>query len=173
MQEQQIADDLKFIRSMVERTQRRIDPGAPIMITWGVICLVGYPLSEWLAATGRHQWINALWLVLTLLVGTPLSALFGYRIGRRSVTAGVKSHISRQLGWVWLILVPNGVVWTLLLPRLAPHAGVVVFVSVVVAALVQYRAGMILGLAMGLGCIVPAVIALRRERRWNSEDARA
>lgn len=199
MEPAQLNEDLRFIRSMVERTQSRIDPGAPFLITWGLICLVGFPLSGWLQETGRADQVNALWLILAL-VGASLSSLFGYRIARRRQSEGVSSYISKQIGWVWWLLVPNGIVWSALASSLDPKlgvfvwagvygiglammgilyskewllAGIGVFVAIPMAALLRPHSSTILGVMMGLGCIVPALIALRRQRRWKTADARA
>lgn len=189
--------DLKFIRSMMERTQRQIDPASPIMITWGLICLFGYPASHWLAMRGQHIQINRLWWALWLLGGL-LSMFFGCRMKKREMNRGIRSYISRQIAWVWAILVVNGVVWMksgilrdlfggpgfiwaalygigismmgILYSKEWLVAGIGIFIMILVAAVVKPYAYIILGAAMGLGCIIPALIAQRRMRRWERED---
>ena len=52
-EQQQLSEDLRFIRSMIERTQPRFYAAAPIMILWGLICLAGFPATEWLIAHDR------------------------------------------------------------------------------------------------------------------------
>ena len=202
MERQELTEDLKFIRSMIERTQLRIDARAPITLTWGVIALVGFPMASWLADHGRAEQIDSLWFVLLWLIGAPLSAYFGWRAKKKSATLGGNSYVSRQIGWVWLVLVPNGILWSGLvrfglgMPQLMVFvwaavygiglavmgilysrewliAGVAVFASVPIAAFSLPQSGLILGVAMGLGCIFPAVIALLRERRGKVADAHA
>ena len=37
-----VPNDLKFIRDMVEKSHQEIDPEAPVMIVWGLVCMIGY-----------------------------------------------------------------------------------------------------------------------------------
>lgn len=199
MNQNQMADDLKFIRSMAERTQRQIDPRAPIIITWGVICLLGYPASQWLAIHQYFEQISWLWLGLGLL-GAVLSMFFAHQIHKQEINRGVKSYISKQIALVWIILVSNGIVWTLLGIFHNPHqspgpgfiwaalygiglsmmgilyskewfiSGIAIFIAIVFATFARPYASIILGITMGLGCIIPGVIAQQRLRQWEKKN---
>ena len=98
----QLNDDLKFIRSMVERTQPRIYAAAPILITWGLVSLIGFPATGWMAANRMYGQIDALWMVLVVLIGAPASAHFGYRAQKRCEHGCVIPAVSalrRQREW--------------------------------------------------------------------------
>ena len=181
---------------MIDRTRPRIDAAAPIVLTWGVICLIGFPLTEWLVKNGRAGMVDSLWFVLAVLIGAPLSAYFGWRAGKRCSAMGVTPYVARQIGWLWAVLVPNGVLWSFLVrfgldaPYLMPFvwagvygsglavmgilyskewliAGIGVFVAIPVSVLYMSYAGTLLRTTMGLCCIVPALISMR-----NQVDAR-
>ena len=170
-----VHDDLKFIRDMVERTHRQIDPGAPIYITWGLLCLIGYTATHFLKTYQMHRHINNTWLAL-YAIGIPLCFFFGYRMHKREEARGVRSHISRQIGWIWFIMIGNGILWGTfrfggrflgdinfwwaLIYGIALSmtgvvyskewllAGIGVFIGMVTAAVIEPYADLILGLAM-------------------------
>ena len=198
MQNQQLTEDLRFLRSMIDRTRPRIDAAAPIMITWGSIALIGSPLTEWLIRNHRFDDIDRVWAVLIMLIGVPLSAYFGYRAKKQCALLGVTPYVARQIGWVWAVLIPNLVAWSFLVRFWlhAPHlmvfvsaaiygiglammgilyskewmiAGLSVFIAIPTAAFYLEHAQTVLGMVIGISCIVPALISLRRQ----SEDRKA
>lgn len=218
MENSKIAEDLKFMRSMIERTQRQIDPGAPSIIVWGIVCIIGYCGTQWLLVHAKHGYdFNILWGILYLF-GFSLSWFFDHRLKKRMIAKGIKSYISKQINWVWAILVINGIVWGCLIFFNNMHlahgtldgkafvevylrslrsvmflwagiygialtmmgilyskewliAGIAVFVSIVIATFVRPYSYIILGIVMGLGCIIPGLIAIRRQRKWEAESA--
>jgi hypothetical protein len=194
MENSNVAEDLRFMRLMIERTQRQIDPLSPVMIVWGIICLVGYPASHWLAEQGRFRQIATLWLGLGAL-GIILTAVFVFRLVRSEIMRGVRSRILFQICMVWFILSANGIIWSLLFPtnQFFPWAmlyaialsmmgilytkewliaGIGVFVAIIVSALLRPYSSFILGTAMGLGCIIPALIAQKRLRVWKADHVK-
>ena len=76
LEEQKIAaDDLKFMRSVVEKTCRKIDPGWPIMITWGLILMIGFPLLYFLKIRQLDNWLwHIQWLLV--VIGFSISIYF-------------------------------------------------------------------------------------------------
>ena len=52
-----IGDDLKFMRSAVEKTYRPVKPDVRIMIAWGLICLITYTAIHFMAASNLYKWI--------------------------------------------------------------------------------------------------------------------
>jgi hypothetical protein len=103
---------------------------------------------------------------------------------------GVTPYVAKQIGWLWAVLVPNGVLWGFLVrfgldaPYLMPFvwaavygiglavmgilyskewliAGIAVFAAIPIAALHLSHSGTLLGITMGLCCMVPALISMR------------
>ncbi len=200
MENKQFADDLQFMRSIIEKTHRQIDPGIPIIITWGLICLVGYPATQWLIAQQRYDWINPLWWAL-YAIGFPLSFLFIYRLSRSQFVKGQISHVVKQVGLIWWVLITNGIIlgsfgigkgrlfadigfmWAwiyciaismmgIVYSKEWLYAGIGIFVGILLALALKPYSYVVLGLATGAGCIIPSIIALRRLRRLGKEDER-
>ncbi len=191
-----VAEDLKFIRSIVERTHREIDPGAPTLIMWGLLCLIGYTATHILMPYQMYRQINNVWLTL-YAIGFPLSLFFGYKLYKREEIRGVRSHISRQIGWIWFIMIGNGILWgtfrfggrflgdinfwwALILGLALSMTGIVyskewlwagigVFFGMLAAIFIKPYTYLILGLATCLGCVIPSIIALRRLHRLEKE----
>jgi hypothetical protein len=191
-----VPDDLKFIRAMVERTHREIDPEAFSMITWGLVCMVIYFGTYFLAI---HKMFNCIPYVLfpSLAVGGIVGGISSYRVSKRQKAQGMVSHIWKQLNWVWLILLPNAVLWSILglfkdyfggpgFIWAAVYAialsitgiiyskewlfgGIAIFVAIIIASFVRPYSYLILGTVMGMACIIPAIIAHRRFRRSEKE----
>ena len=60
-------DDLKFMRSAVEKTYRQVKPVTHVVIMWGLICIITYATIHFMAASHLHKWIPS--------VGWPLVAI--------------------------------------------------------------------------------------------------
>jgi len=57
-----VPEDLKFIRSVIEKTHRAFDPGSPVIIVWGLIFLIGYPATQYFLTTQRlYDFILPVW----------------------------------------------------------------------------------------------------------------
>ena len=48
-------DDIRYIREVLERTRRRIDPHAFHFVHWGFIVLLWYPAMNLLALRGERR----------------------------------------------------------------------------------------------------------------------
>ena len=81
------ADDLQFIRSVMNRTHRRIDPHAFHFVLWGAIVLVWYPLANWLELQGE-QTLFFVVMGLALAIGSVGSGLFEWRLSKRPTQDG-------------------------------------------------------------------------------------
>ena len=70
------ADNLKFMRSVIEKTCRKIDPGWPIMIVWGLVFLIGFPVLYYLKMNQLDRWI---WPIqgLLIMIGVGTTIYFG------------------------------------------------------------------------------------------------
>ena len=59
------AEDLKFIRSVIEKTHRAFKPGAPIIIVWGLIFMIGYPVTQYCLTTPPlHEFLQPMWIIM-------------------------------------------------------------------------------------------------------------
>ena len=192
MKEKEASENLQFMRSAIEKTRRDFDPGAVGMIAWGLACLIGYIAMHFLATPTHYKFIWPMWVLLLAIAGC-INVVCDIRIRRREKKAGMVPLLSRQVEWIWAIAVLHGIVWSILglfrdwyggpgflwalVYSIALCAtgiihsrewlwgGLGVFVGMIAAFLVKDYAYIILGLAMGAGCIVPAIIAQRNYRK--------
>jgi hypothetical protein len=191
------ADDLKFMRSVIEKTCRKIDPGWPILIAWGLILTIGFPLLYFL----EIQLDNWLWHIQWLLVviGLSLSIYFVTKAIKRERKAGLISKLSRQIYWIFIILSANGIIWTcldlfrdpiggfgflwtaicgiglsmvgILYSREWLYGGLGIFAGIIAAYFIEPYAYVILGIVTGLAFIIPATISQRNYREQEKKDA--
>ncbi len=186
------ADDLKFMRSVVEKTHKEIDPEAPVMIVWGLVCMIGYTAIYFLVMHQLYKWIWRVYLPL-LAIGVCVTVVSGIRVSKRQKKTGLVPQLSKQIGWVWMVVLAHGVVWStlglffdffggpgflwamvysialsmtgIIYSREWLWGGIGIFAGMVAAFIIKDYAYLILGLAMGAGCIIPAIIAQRRYLR--------
>jgi len=199
-EEQKIsAEDLKFMRSVIEKTNRAFNPGASVMIVWGLICMIGYPATQYfLAAPQLYDFILPVWLILWV-VGASVTIFNGIIAEIREKRSGVISRRSNQIGLVWFILLFNGTAWSamglhkvyfgelaflwavifgfglsimgILSSKEWLFGGIAIFISILAASIMKEHAYVILGIVMGLACIIPAIIAQRNYRKQEKENA--
>ena len=192
------AENLQFMRSAVERTYRDFDPGAASWIAWGLMCMIGYTAMHFLATETHYKLILPMWALLLPITGG-INIVCDAKIRKREKKAGMIPLLSRQVGWIWTVAVLHGAVWSclrlfgdwhigygflwalvysialsatgIILSKEWLWGGIGVFVGMVVAFLVQDYAYIIIGFAMGLGCIIPAIIAQKNYRKQEKENA--
>jgi hypothetical protein len=194
------AKDVAFLRDLMARAQRRIDPHAFHFVLWGTLVLVWYPAINWLQDRGRLTHMAVVGGV-GLLLGVVGSAFLGARVARRTRVAGEDTAVGDRIGAVVMANVAAGValsvfapatdlvhgravpiLWGLVYASIAFHvgmlysrdfvwSGVAIFAGAVAAMFVPHAAGYVLGPVMGLGMIVPGLLAERRVRRLSREDA--
>jgi len=192
------ASDLEYVRRVIERTQARVDPHAFHFVLWGTLVLFVYPLLNWLE-TAAPDWRLPIG-VAALVVGAAGSALLEWRLQTRPRVAGENTFVARPvvlivspvLGAAALLSAigpPTGavpgpyvpVVWGFAYAVMAFMVGVVytteylvagaaIFAGSVVALLHVDVAGYVLGPCMGLGMIVPGLMAERRVARMRADD---
>ncbi|MCI0650951.1 MAG: hypothetical protein L0Z55_03615 [Planctomycetes bacterium] len=185
------ARDLEYIRRMLERTQQRIDPHAFHFVHWGAIVLVWYPLMNYFEESGQLAWRLPVSIV-AIALGTLLSFAREIRLSRAPRLAGENTYIGRQVGIIVAGCIGAGVVlsgfapatgfvdgpevpviWGLVYSALAFMtgvvytreflvSGVVIFAGTLLAMAIQQYNGFILGPFMGLGMIIPGLVAERR-----------
>jgi len=192
------ADDLKFMRSVIEKTCKKVDPGWQMIAAWGLIVMIGFPLLYFLKI---HQIDNWLWRIQWILVVTGFS--FSIYIVKRAIVReraiGVISKLSKQIYLVFIILSANGFIWTyldlfrdqiggfgflwtaicgielsmigIIYSREWLCGGMAIFIGIIAASFTEQYAYYILGIVTGLSCIVPAIIARRNYRKQEKENA--
>ncbi len=195
MQGGQAKSDLGYIRNVLERTERAVDPHAFHFVIWGALVLVWYPLANWFQLRGRMGEMFAV-MAAALFIGSVLSTVLEVRLRVAPRIRSENTYVGRQIVTiVWGALVPAillsaagpplelvagphiPLVWGLAYAVMAYGLGVVyrreffvsaaaIFVAFLVALRFADYAGYILGPAMGLGLLIPGVMAESRVRRW-------
>ncbi len=197
MEEKELVENLQFMRLAIERTRRDFDPEAPVMIVWGLVCMIGYTTIYFLVMHGLYKWIWPVYLPL-LAIGLCVTVVSGIRVSRRQKKAGLVPQISNQIGWVWMVVLAHGVLWStlglffdffggpgflwamvysialsitgIIYSKEWLWGGIGIFAGMVAAFIIKDYAYLILGFAMGLGCIVPAIIAQKRYLKQKREN---
>ena len=200
MERTEASRDLEFIRSVVDRSSRRVDAHAFHNVHWGLIVLVWFPLANWFEQSGRLSWMIALG-VGSVVLGVSIGVVREIRLAKTPRLPGENTFISRQValmvgasivaGMTLSAIAPatgfiDGgnvpIIWGLVYTNIAFTMGVVVnrgdflwsgvliFAGVVAAMFLQQWNGYILGPAMGLGMIVPGVRAERRLRELIEDE---
>ncbi len=200
MEDKELNENLEFMRLAIEKTRHDFDPGTTIFIMWGILCLIGYTSSHFLAANQAYAKINTVWLSL-YVIGIPMSIYLGYRISRRLETRGVVPYIYIQIGWIWGIMVLSGIVfgtfgvgrsffsdinflWAWVYAISLSMTGIVyskewlmggigIFAGMLAAIFLKQYAYLILGFAMCAGCVIPSLITQKRLRDVEKENAQA
>ena len=193
-----LAGDLKFMRSVIEKTYRLYDPRWPVMIIWGLIFLIGLPATQYFLATPQlKDFVQPMWIIMWV-IGAAVGIFDGIRCEIREKKTGYVSRLSNQLGLIWFILLLNGSIWSIgpfsvffgkqaflwaaifgfglsvsgiLSSKEWLFGGVAIFISILAASIIEEYAYVILGIAIGLGCIVPAIVAQRNYRKQEKENA--
>jgi hypothetical protein len=138
-----VDEDLKFIRSVIEKTYRAFDPGSWIYIVWGLI-----------------------WYIL-LLNGTVWSAM--------ALQGGYFDELVcfSELDFLWTVIFGFGLsIMGILSSKEWLFGGIAIFIAILAASFIKEHAYVILGIVMGLACIVPAIIAKRNYRKQEKENAK-
>ena len=188
MKNEEIADNLNFMRSAVEKSYKQVNPCTHTMIMWGIICMIGYPAIHFLVKLQLFKWILPFFLSL---VGFGLCYIFItlFIVTKRNQTAGFVPLLGKQLTWVWIIImVVHGLTWSILgtvfknycagdpgflfaiLFSIALsitgilhskewlYGGMLIFAGALLAFFMKDYGYIVLGLATGAGLIVPAII---------------
>ncbi len=108
------ADDLKVMRSAVEKTYKEVRPDTHILIMWGVICLIIYPTIHFLVKYQLFNWILPFFLSL-MAIGLCYVFVTWLLITRRDKKVGFIPLIKKQAFWAWMIImVLHGLTWSIL-----------------------------------------------------------
>lgn len=192
-------DDLSFIKQVLDRTHRMIDPHAFHYVHWGGIVLIWYPLANLFIDLGRQAWVLPL-SVVAIALGMALSTFREIRLARRPRLEGQNTFVGRQVVWILAVSLGAGgalsglapatgfiegadvpIIWGLAYANMAFMIGVIytrdflvagafIFLGCVAAMLFQAQCGYILGPVMGLGLIVPGIRAECRVRLLQEDN---
>ncbi|MBN1461530.1 MAG: hypothetical protein JXA57_18530 [Armatimonadetes bacterium] len=192
-------DDLSFIKQVLDRTHRLIDPHAFHYVHWGAIVLIWYPLANLFVDLGRQGLVLPL-SIAAVTLGMGLSTFREIRLARRPRLEGQNTFVGRQVVCILVVSLGAGgvlsglapatgfiegpdvpIIWGLAYANMAFMIGVIynrdflvagafIFLGCVAAMLFQAQCGYILGPVMGLGLIVPGILAERRVRRLQEEN---
>jgi len=188
--------EIDFIKSIVDKTNQRIDAQGFHVVHWGLIVLIWYPLSNYLQDLEMYGAMIGLGVGSAILGGV-LSAVRAVKASGR--LPGENTFISGQLmkvvfgtlgagmiltgvapttGWIQGPNVP--ILWGLVHANLAfmigvvcsrdfVIAGIAIFLGSIAAMFLQPYQGYILGPVMGLGMIVPGMRAEARVKALLAE----
>ena len=194
-----VANDIKFMRSVVERMSRQVKPDVHIMIACGLVCMIAYAVLYFLKTNQLDKWIWPVGLsATTVLFIYVLISIAG--IAKAEKNAGFISHLKRQVTLVWIFIMLHGIAWTIS-PLLSNNycggdpaflwamlfsIGLVVLgifhsrewlwggIGIFVVMILTYFLGnvgyLILGLAIGAGLIIPAIVVQRNFRKQEQEN---
>ena len=193
------ADDIKFVRSVVERMSRQVKPDINIMVACGLVCMIAYAILYFLKTSQLDRWIWPVGLsVMTVLF---IYVLFSIaRIANADKNAGFISHLKRQVTLVWIFIMLHGIAWTIS-PLLSNNycggdpaflwamlfsiglvvlgifhsrewlwGGIVIFVVMILTYFLGNVGYLVLGLAIGAGLIIPAIAVQRNFQKQEKEN---
>lgn len=196
------SDDIRFMRSVVEKMSRQVKPDIHIMIACGLTCMVLYAILFFLKTRQLDKWI---WPVgLSMTIGLFIYAFISLvRIIKAEKKAGFISHLGRQVTLVWTFIMLHGLAWTIspvlsgnfcggdpaFLWAMLFSIGLVVLgifhskewlyggIGIFAVMALTYFFGnigyLILGLAIGIGLIIPAIIVQKNYNKQEQEDGQS
>jgi len=108
------ADDLRFMRSALEKTYKEVVPDTHILIMCGAICLITYPAIHFLVKYQLFNWILPFFLSLMAILLCYIFVTW-LLITKRDKKAGFVPLIKKQAFWAWMIImVLHGLTWGIL-----------------------------------------------------------
>lgn len=198
-QQSTAAENLKFMRAVVARTDRQVKPEANVIIVWGLICMICYSAVHFLVKSDLQKWILPLYLAL-IAIGLAHTFNTLRRVARRQRSAGYIPLLPKQVTGIWLVVTPHILAWSILGMLLNDYSagdpaflaamglsialaatgilysrewlygGAGIFVGMFLTYFAKDYGYLILGLATGAGCIVPAIICQRKFDRQEEEN---
>jgi hypothetical protein len=186
-----LTDDIKFMRSVVEKTDRQVRPEGYVLTACGLICLTCYTAVHFLLRSEQQKWLLPVYLVLmAVLLGYIFCAL---ALGaKRQKREGYIPQMSRQVTAIWFIVASHILAWSILgmvlnnycggdpgfiaamglsialsatgilYSREYLYGGLCIFACMFLTYFVKDYGYIILGIATATGCIVPELIC-----RWK------
>ena len=190
-QDEGLNDNLRYMRSVVEKADRQIRPESYVLTACGLICLTCYTAVHFLLKSERQKWLLPVYLTLmVILLGYTFFALS--HGAKRQKREGYVPQMPRQVTAIWLIVASHIIVWSILgvvlnnycggdpgfigamglsialsatgilYSREYLYGGLCIFVCMFLTYFVKDYGYIILGIATATGCIVPELIC-----RWK------
>jgi hypothetical protein len=185
------AEDIRFMRSVVERSDRQIRPEGYVLTACGLICLICYPTVYFLLRAEQQKWILPVFLtMMIILLGY---VFFALTVGiKRQKKEGYVPQIPRQVTFIWFIVALHILAWSIsgtmlnnycggdpgfiaamglsialsstgiLYSREYLYGGIFIFACMFLTYFVKDFGYIILGIATASGCIVPELICRRK-----------
>ncbi|MCK4751989.1 MAG: hypothetical protein KAS75_00985 [Planctomycetes bacterium] len=185
-------DDLKFMRSAIEKSYRQVKPATRLAIMWGLICMIIYIGIHFLRKFQLREWIAPLHLSL-LAFGLCCTFATMFIITKRQKKDGFAPQLVKQVAWIFGVIMFPIIFWGrmgvfdkifcgagfMYAMALGMHlgilatlhskiwllGGILIFVGMLLAFFIRDYSFIILGLATGLGCTIPAIIVGRNYRK--------
>ncbi|MHC4120975.1 MAG: hypothetical protein ACYSWO_26085 [Planctomycetota bacterium] len=185
------AEDLRFMRSAVEKSDRHVRPEGHVLTACGLMCLVCYTAVHLLVKSDLQKWILPVYLpLMVILLGYIFYALA--HGAKRQKREGYVPQMPRQVTAIWLIVVSHILAWSILgmvlndfsggdpafiaamglsialgatgilYSREYLYAGICIFAGIFLTYFVKDYGYIILGVATGAACILPEVICRRK-----------
>ena len=194
------ADDLKFMRSAIEKSYRQIKPETHLAVMWGLICMIIYISIHFSRKFQLCKWVASSYLFL-LAFGLCCTFATMLIIIKRQRKDGFAPQLVKQVAWIFGVIMFPIIFWDrmglfnnifcgsgfMYAMALGMHlgilatlhsktwllGGILIFVGMLLAFFIKDYAFIILGLATGLGCIIPAIIVHRNYHKWEKQNAQA
>lgn len=196
------ADDLKFMRSVVEKSYRQVKPDAHVIVMWGLICMVAYTAAHFLVTPQGYKWMWPVYLSL-MTIGLCYTFITLFLINKHEKKAGFIPRLKKQVTWVWLFMALHVLTWSIsgmlfnnfsggdpgflgamglsialsvtgvLHSKEWLFGGMLIFAGMLLTYFIKDYGYIILGLATGAGLIVPAIVVHRNFLKWEKENEQA
>jgi hypothetical protein len=111
--EQNLLNDVRFLRDVVTRTQRpAVNQFWPVTLSWGCIITFGYLVCGLLARAGRVAILPWVFPGLIFLVAFPLHWYLVRKVRHGIEQRGVRPRLRKDLMACWCSLTVIGLLWT-------------------------------------------------------------
>ena len=193
------ADDLKFIRSVLEKACRQVKPKTSNSVMWGLICMTTYVGIHFLIKNQLYIWIRPLQITL-LSVGVLCTIIQAHFLFKKLKQEGFVPQLLTSLfyGFV-IILLPvlffdliglfrgmycgSAFIYALTVNTVMVIVGILhsklwfigtifVITGILIAFIIEEYSFLILGIATGTGIIMSALIVDLNYRKMEKENAK-
>jgi len=192
------ADDLKFVRSVMEKVCRQVKPKTSNSVMWGLICMIIYIGAHFLVKNQLFNWIRPLQILL-ISVGVICTMIQGHFLFKQLRQQGFVPQLLSSIFYGLLIITfpvfffdliglfkgmycGPAFIYALMINTVLVLVGVLhsrlwfsgtilVIAGILAAFVVKEYSLLILGIATGTGIILSAVIVDLNYRRMEKENA--
>jgi hypothetical protein len=113
MNNQDLLNDVRFLRDMVARTERpQLNYYWPVTLGWGIVITITYLICGVLAMAGKWAILPWVWPLSIFCVAFPLQWYLVGKVRRKVQELGVRPRISKDLMCLWLSITLIGMLWS-------------------------------------------------------------